>query len=101
MARPVNVNWLLPITRESGKPLDLSQIAAVELSLSVDNVNFTAYSEFPSTVLSTVIPELEIGEWFVRGVVRDTAGRKSKPVVKSIVIPDETPPGTLDLTLSF
>ena len=101
MARSVNVSWVLPTTRESGKPLDPAQVAAVELSLSADNVNWTAYDTFLPAVLATVIPELDIGEWFVQGVVLDTAGKRSKPVVKSIVVPDESAPGALNLTLSF
>jgi hypothetical protein len=101
MARNVNVSWVLPTTRESGKPLANTDIAGVELSLSVDNVNWSAYNTFAPAILSTVIPELDIGEWFVQGVVVDTAGKKSKPVVKSIVVPDETAPGALELTLSF
>ena len=101
MARDVNVSWVLPTTRESGKPLANTDIASVELSLSVDGVNFDAYDTFLPAVLSTVIPELDIGEWFVQGVVVDTAGKRSKPVVQSIVVPDETPPGVLQLTLSL
>jgi hypothetical protein len=101
MARSVNVSWVLPTTRESGKPLSLAEIAGVELSLSVDNVNWTAYDSFPAAVLATVIPELDIGTWFVRGVVVDTAGKKSKPVVASIAVPDESAPGVLTLTLGF
>lgn len=101
MARTVNVSWVLPTTRESGKPLDPAQIALVELELSADNVNFAQYNAFPPNVLSTAIPELEIGEWFVRGVVVDTNGKRSKPVVKSIVVPDDSAPGILELTLAF
>jgi hypothetical protein len=101
MAKAVNVSWVYPTTRESTKPLNPADIASVELSLSADNVNWSAYDTFPNGVLSTVIPELEIGEWFVQGVVVDTAGKKSKPVVKSIVVPDETAPGALQLTLTF
>jgi len=101
MARDVNVSWVLPTTRKSGKPLNPADVAAVELSLSADNVNWSAYDSFPKEVLATVIPELDIGEWFVQGVVVDTAGKKSDPVVQSIVVPDETPPGALELTLAF
>lgn len=101
MARSVNVSWVLPTTRESGKPLSPAEIAGVELSLSTDNVNWTAYDSFPAAVLATVIPELDVGEWFVAGVVVDTVGKKSKPVVASIVVPDETAPGVLALTLGF
>jgi hypothetical protein len=101
MARNLNVAWVYPTTRESTKPLDPADIASVEISLSVDNVNWSLYDTFPNGVLSTVIPELEIGEWFVQGVVVDTAGKRSKPKVGSKVVPDDTAPGTLELTLSF
>ena len=101
MAQSVNVSWVLPTTRESGKPLDPAQIAGVELSLSADGVNFTAYDTFAKEVLATVIPDLDIGEWFVQGVVIDTTGKRSKPTVKSIVVLDESAPGVLELTLSF
>lgn len=102
MARNVNVSWVLPTTRESTKPLANTDIATVEFSLSVDNVNWDVYDSFPPSVLSTVIPELDIGEWFVQGVVIDTAGKRSKPLVKSIVVPDDTAPSALgDLSLTF
>ena len=102
MARAVNVSWILPTVRESGKPLDPAQIAGVELSLSVDNVNWSVYNTFPKETLATVIPELEIGTWYVKGVVKDTAGKVSKPVVQSVVVPDDTAPGALaSLTLSL
>jgi hypothetical protein len=43
---------------------------------------------------------MEPGEWFVRGYVRDTKGRKSQPVTRSIVIEDPSPPSALvELTL--
>jgi hypothetical protein len=101
MARNVNVAWVYPTTRESTKPLNPADIASVEISLSADNVNWSAYDTFPNGVLSTVIPELDIGEWFVRGVVVDTAGKRSKPKVASIVVPDDSAPGELQLTLTF
>lgn len=101
MARSVNVSWVLPTTRESGKPLNPADVAGVELSLSTDGTTFSLYDTFVPAVLATVVPELEVGEWFVQGVVVDTAGKRSKPVVKSIVVPDESAPGALELTLAF
>jgi hypothetical protein len=102
MAKSVNVSWVLPTTRESTLPLNPADIAAVELSLSVDGETFVAYDTFTPDVLSTVIPDLEIGKWFVAGVVVDTAGKKSKPLVKDIVIADDSAPGALvDLVLTF
>ena len=103
MARNVNVNWVYPATRESNLPLDPADIAAVELSLSVDSNNWTVYDTFPNGVMSTVIPELEVGEWFVSGVVIDKNDppKRSKPKVVSIKVPDDSAPGALELTLSF
>jgi hypothetical protein len=102
MARNVNVSWVLPTTRVSGRPLDPADIADVQLSLSADGVNWSPYDAFLPDVLSTVIPELEVGEWFVQGVVRDTNNRVSSPVVASVVVPDESAPGNLvSLVLTF
>lgn len=101
MARNVNVSWVLPTTRASGLPLNPADIAQVELSMSVDGATWTEYDTFLPATTQTVVPELDIGEWFFRGVVRDTNGRLSAPVDASIVVPDDTAPGVLELTLSF
>jgi hypothetical protein len=101
MARNINVSWSLPTTRESGKPLNPADIAEVTLDISVDNVNWSFYNTFGPSVLSTVLPEMDYGEWFVRGIVKDTGGRASQPVVKSVVVPDTTAPGPLSLSLSL
>lgn len=102
MARDVNVSWTYPTTRESGLPLDPADLAGMTLELSVDNATWSLYNTFAANVSSTVVPELSPGEWFFRGTVQDSQGRDSAPIVRSIVVPDETPPGplaNLDLTL--
>lgn len=103
MARNVTVSWVLPTTRESTKPLDVAQIASVELSISADGgANWSVYGLFTPDVLSTVVPELEIGEWSFSGVVIDTAGKRSKPKVAVAVVPDETAPSALgELTVTL
>ena len=95
MARNVNVSWAYPTTRESGLPLNPADIGGMTLELSVDNTTWSLYNTFAANVVSTVVPELSPGEWFFRGTVLDTAGRASQPLVSSVVIPDETPPGPL------
>ena len=98
----VNVNWVLPTTRTSGKPLNPADIAAMHLSISIDGVNFSPFNSFAPDVLSTEVTELEPGEWFFSGVVEDTQQRVSIPRVTSIVIPDTTPPsGLLSLSLNL
>lgn len=102
MARNVNVAWVYPTTRQSGLPLPANELAGVELSVSVDNTNWTVYDSFTAAETSTVVPELEAGTWYFRGVVLDTAGRRSAPLVANIIVPDESPPGplsTLNVTL--
>lgn len=100
--RDVKVSWVLPTTRESGKPLAAADIDRVILEMSADGgANYVGVDEFPSAVLETTVVELEPGEWFFRGTVRDTKGRKSQPLTRSIVIEDTTPPGALlELTLA-
>jgi hypothetical protein len=104
--RNVKVVWALPSVRASGGPLDISEIAGVELAISGDaGQNFTVTDPpFPTSVTETVFPDLAVGEWLFRGVVIDTAGRRSNPVIAAITIeppPDETPPGELILELSL
>lgn len=99
----VRVKWTLPTTRQSGLPLQVSDIAAVEIAQSADGgASFGVIDVLPPTTLETVVQDLEPGEWFFRGVVVDKAGRRSDPKSGSVVVPDETPPGqllTLVLTL--
>lgn len=95
MARNVNVSWEYPTTRESGLPIDPADIAGMTLEMSVDNATWSLYNTFAANVVSTVVPDLEPGEWWFRGTVQDVQGRDSAPLVRSIVVPDETPPGPL------
>lgn len=97
----VKVTWVLPTTRASGRPLPVGQIAEVSLGLSVDGQSFTEIDVFTPDVLETVVPDLEPGTWFFRGIVTDTAGRESAPAVASIEIEDDTPPGELTIRLSL
>jgi hypothetical protein len=99
----LKVTWTLPTTRESTKPLNPADIRGVEIQLSADlGTTFTKLEEYPPAVLETVITELEPGEWRVRGIVYDTNNRASKPLVATLVIPDNTAPGALtQLTLDL
>jgi hypothetical protein len=98
----LKVQWVLPTTRQSGKPLAVSDIANVKIELSADGANFADFGVFTPDVLETVVTELEVGEWFVRGTVVDTAGRSSPAKAASYVIEDTTAPSELvSLTLSL
>jgi hypothetical protein len=104
----VLVSWVLPTTREPYKPgatpspLPESEIDAMVLEISADGgANYVVTDEFPPDVQETTVPELDPGTWFFRGTVRDTKGRMSKPITRSKVIEDTSPPGALvELTLT-
>jgi hypothetical protein len=98
----VKVSWVLPTTRESGKPLAVTDIDSVQIEQSADGgANYVVIDVLPPTVLETTVTDLEPGDWFFRGIVLDKAGRPSKPVTGSISIADNTPPGELTLTLAL
>jgi hypothetical protein len=91
----VTVNWVLPTTRVSGKPLSVDQIEYVFIEVSADGVAYVPVGEFTPDVLSTAVSDLDVGDWLFRGTVVDTKGRPSLPVESSISFEDNTPPGAL------
>lgn len=98
----LNIAWVLPTTRESGKPLNPADIDRVRIDISADlGVNWAQIGEFPPATLSTLVQDVDFGEWQVRGTVFDTKGRQSDPAVGTIVNEDTSPPSALTLTLTF
>jgi len=100
----VKLNWALPTQRTSGFPLNVADIANVEVSLSADaGVNWA--------VLGTVLPgvpqeflqtELEIGDWQFKLVVVDTASKRSADHIELVNVPDETAPnGVASVTVTI
>jgi hypothetical protein len=102
MAATIKVAWVLPTTRESGKPLAVADIDHVAIEMSADGgASYVSVGTFTTDVLETDVTELEPGEWFFRGTVVDTKGRRSAPVMDSRLIEDTTPPAQLTLNLSI
>ena len=99
----IRVQWGLPTTRESGKPLSAGAISRVKLEISADEgANWGLFGEYGPSTLETTVTDLEPGVWSFRGTVFDTAGRVSKPLVASVTIEDTTPPSALpSLTLTL
>jgi len=94
----VKLVWTLPSVRLSGKPLDPATISGVEIAISSDGgENFTVTDNFPKEVLETLFTDLEPGEWQFRGVVIDTAGRRSPEAFSAVSIEDTTAPGPVTL----
>lgn len=98
----LTVTWVLPTTRESGKPLAPADIAGVEIELSADaGQTWGTVGTYPPATLSTVIQDVDFGEWHVRGTVVDTKDRRSQPTLGTIVNEDTTPPSALTLELAL
>jgi hypothetical protein len=92
----LKIQWALPTTRESGKPLAIDAIQHVEISLSADGgANYGVIDLLPPSMLETIVQDVEPGTWFAQGVVVDTAGRRSAPVTASAIVEDNSPPGAL------
>lgn len=92
----VTLQWALPTTRESGKPLAASDIQHVSVEVSADaGANWSLLGTFPPNVLSTQLTDLDFGTWVFRGVVVDTKGRPSQPLTATLVNEDTSPPSAL------
>jgi hypothetical protein len=93
--KDVTLSWVLPLTRESGLPLDVTEISGVEISLRVVGApDFTIIDPMvPPTQLDLVIPNLDIGDWEARAIVIDTNGIRS--INNDIIgtVPDDSAPG--------
>lgn len=95
----VTLQWALPTTRESGKPLPVADIQHVVVEVSANGgVDWAQVGTFPPSVLSTQVTDLDFGTWLFRGIVVDTKGRPSAPLEATLVNEDTSPPSAL-LTL--
>jgi hypothetical protein len=98
----IKVQWVLPTTRESGKPLKVTDISHVRIEVSADEgASFALINDFPPDVLETLVQDADFGVWVFRAACADTKGRVSEWVVGSTVIEDTTPPSVVTLTLSL
>lgn len=92
----VTLQWSLPNTRTSGRPLALANIQHVVVDVSADaGASWAPIGVFPPEVLSAQVTDLDFGTWTFRGVVVDTRGRESAPLVASLVNEDTSPPSAL------
>ena len=90
------VTWDLPTTRESGLPLDVADIASVEVELSGDGgANFASLDSVVPPAASLEQTELEPGDYIFRLTVVDMVGSGGQPVDAPFNIPDDTPPGSV------
>lgn len=98
----LRIQWTLPTTRESGKPLNPADIKHVRIEISADEgANFALVGDFTPDVLETLVQDVDFGTWTVRGLVVDTKNRVSAPAFGTAVNEDTTPPGELTLTLTL
>ena len=92
----VTVAWELPTSRTSNRPLAPSDIRHVVLDVSADGGStFVPIGEFPPSVLSAAVTDLDFGTWLFRGVVVPVKGLPSLPMTATFVIDDTTPPNPL------
>jgi len=92
----VTLQWSLPTTRTSGKPLSVTEIKHVLVEISSDaGTTWTPLGTFPPSVLSVPITDLDFGTWEFRGFVVDQKDRVSDPRFATLVNEDTSPPSIL------
>ena len=94
----IELSWTLPTTRASGNPIDPATIAGVELAFSTDGgLQYTVDKLYPPSELKALFTDVADGDWYFRGVVIDTSGRRSEEyiIVVAVVPTDDSPPGKL------
>ena len=105
MARDAELNWTLPTTRTSGRPITPAELAGTEVGVSADGgANYALLNggaPFPPNVLQTVVPELEPGVWFFSAQWVAANGGRSTKITATVTIEDTSPPnvGALVVTL--
>lgn len=101
--KTVQITWDLPTTRESGNPLDVLEIAGVDISLSADlGANFVLLGTvLPPDVQERIIPDLVDGDYIIRLVVRTVGGEESSGVDVDVLIDTSAPLNVANVVVSF
>jgi hypothetical protein len=105
MARDAELNWTLPTTRTSGRPITPAELAGTEVGVSSDGGQnyelLNGGAPFPPNVLQTVVSELEPGEWFFKAEWLAVNGGRSGRLTATVTVEDTSPPnvGALSVLL--
>jgi hypothetical protein len=94
--KEIAVSWDLPVIRDDGSPMPLSEIAYTEASLSTDKgTTFTALGQVkPDTIQIVKRSPIADGSYLFRFVVVGINGKKGKPT--DLTVPVDTPaPGVV------
>lgn len=100
----VRATWVLPVVRESGGPLDPSEISSAVVEVSADGgASWGGLGSIPPSDPQTALLENPApGSWMFRITILDTDGRSSSLLDGVIMVPDETAPGpATDLVLTL
>ena len=89
----VLLQWELPVSRASGRPLVPEDILHVAVDVSAnEGADWTSIGLFPPEILETRITDLDFGVWKFRGVVVPKKGLSSDPLYAEVVNEDTSPP---------
>jgi hypothetical protein len=92
----VTLQWELPTTRTSNRPLAPSDLLHVAVDVSADGGDtWVVIGQFPPEVLTAQVTDLDFGTWLFRGVVVPKKGLPSLPLTATFVNDDTTPPNPL------
>lgn len=92
MARTATAKWDLPSKRQSGIPVDPSEVQGVEVALSVVGGTYSVLEPMvPPDTLEHEIPDLTPGDYLCRLVPIDMDDDRGADTELPFSIPDDTP----------
>lgn len=101
--KDVLFSWDFPTTRVEGGPLDIDDIAHVQVQVSADaGANWTDLGNVDAPTNSLAWGNVPIGDWLVRMTVELTDGQRSVDVDTAFaVIDDSAPNGVVNVQVTF
>lgn len=100
MTKTITISWDLPTTRESGNPLELSDIIGVEVSINAGAGFAPASMVIPTDPQVWVYPDMVDGDYTVRLVVVGIDGN-STPVDTSVRVDTSNPSQPTNVQVSL
>jgi hypothetical protein len=87
MTGSIDVEWVAPVAREDGTPLQLSDIGGYRIYYGVNKGDYANYVDIPDgTVQSITLRDLPAGTYFLAMTTYDVSGQESdlSPSVKKL-----------------
>lgn len=101
MTKTVTVTWDLPTTTKNGNPLDLAQVAGVEVALDAGAGPAVATTVPTGDAQSWVFPDLVDGNYVIILTVLGVGVPDSAPIATPVAIDDSGPSEVVNVNITL